>query len=47
MDPNFKLNLDDDDPIEDLFVHRRLIGRLMYLTISRPEITFAIHKLSQ
>lgn len=47
MDPNVKLQLDQGDLLQEPSVYRRLIGRLLYLTISRPDITFTVHKLSQ
>ena len=47
MDPNLKLTATDGDPLPDSSQYRRLIGRLLYLTISRPDITFAVNKLSQ
>ncbi|XP_016167945.1 uncharacterized protein LOC107610405 [Arachis ipaensis] len=47
MDINLKLRADEDDPIPDASSYRRLIGRLIYLTISRPDITFAMVKLAQ
>ena len=47
MDPNLKLNLHDGDLLLDPSVYKRLIGRLFYLTISRPDITFVVNHLSQ
>ncbi|XP_020963406.1 uncharacterized protein LOC110265017 [Arachis ipaensis] len=47
MDANLKLSADEGDPIPDASRYRRLIGRHMYLTISRPDITFAVVKLAQ
>jgi len=47
MDPNLKFSLNDGDHIDNPFVYKRLIGRIMYLIISRPDITFAIHNLNQ
>ena len=35
MDSNLKLGLVDGDPIEDPSLYKRMIGRLMYLTIYR------------
>ena len=47
MDPNLKLNLHDGDLLPDPSMYKRLIGRLLYLTISQPDITFAVNRLSQ
>ncbi|XP_042008822.1 secreted RxLR effector protein 161-like [Salvia splendens] len=47
MDPMKKLQLDSGSPLEDPSKYRRLIGRLLYLCITRPDITYAVHKLSQ
>lgn len=47
LNPRINLNLVDDDVLDDSTRYRRLIGRLLYLTITRPNITFAVNCLSQ
>ena len=47
MDTNLKLTLTEGNLIPDPSLYRRLIGKLIYLTILRPDITFEVHKLSQ
>ena len=47
MDPYAHLSLEDGTPLPSARPYRELIGRLLYLTITRPDITFAVHKLSQ
>ena len=47
MDSNAKLSSFDGKLLPDPSLYRRLVGRLLYLNISRPNITFFVHKLSQ
>lgn len=48
MDPNIHLQAATNAHIlHDISLYRRLVGQLLYLTISRPDITFAVNKLSQ
>ncbi|XP_061340987.1 uncharacterized mitochondrial protein AtMg00810-like [Gastrolobium bilobum] len=47
MDSKLVLNSLDGDPLQDASQHRRLIGKLLNLTLSRPDITYAVHKMSQ
>lgn len=48
MDPNAKLCSDSAEPLlDDPASYKRLVRRLMYLTITRPDITFAVNKLCQ
>jgi len=47
MDNLVKLSSTESVSFTDVHAYRRLIGRLMYLTSTRPDITFSIHQLSQ
>ncbi|KAG7543347.1 Reverse transcriptase RNA-dependent DNA polymerase [Arabidopsis thaliana x Arabidopsis arenosa] len=37
----------DNKPFEDVTQYRRLVGKLIYLTITRPDICFAVNVVSQ
>ena len=47
MDLNVKLVLGQGKPICDPGIYRRLIGKLNYLTITRPNISFSVSVVSQ
>nr|GEV49362.1 putative ribonuclease H-like domain-containing protein [Tanacetum cinerariifolium] len=42
MEPNKPLIKDENDKDVDVYLYRSMIGSLMYLTASRPDITFAV-----
>ncbi|RVW90944.1 Retrovirus-related Pol polyprotein from transposon RE1 [Vitis vinifera] len=46
MERGLKLS-DKSDFLKDQGRYRRLVGRLIYLTVSRPDITYAVHVLSR
>ena len=47
MDPNVKLVPGQGEPLRDPGRYRRLVGRLNYLTITRPDISFPMSVVSQ
>ncbi|XP_013674157.1 uncharacterized mitochondrial protein AtMg00810-like [Brassica napus] len=47
MEPNQKLSESTGTLLPDSSVYRKIVGRLLYLTHTRPDITYAVHKLSQ
>ncbi|KAK8954800.1 hypothetical protein KSP39_PZI002048 [Platanthera zijinensis] len=47
MDPNHRLHAESGDPLPDQGRYQRLVGRLIYLTNTRPDISFAVSVVSQ
>jgi hypothetical protein len=41
---NVKYRADDGDPLPDPTSYRQLVGGLVYLTITRPDIAHAVHE---
>jgi hypothetical protein len=44
---NGRLNLQDGEPLRDPTLYRHLVGSLVYLTVTRPNISYAVHQVSQ
>lgn len=47
MSPSLQLTMDNHAPLLDITSYRRLLGKLQYLSFTRPDLSFAVNKLSQ
>jgi len=47
MDPNQKLTTEEGELFSDLERYRRLVGKLIYLTITRSDLSFTVEVVSQ
>ncbi|CAM9000885.1 unnamed protein product [Rhodiola kirilowii] len=47
MDTKHSLSLSTAALVPDPMVYRRLVGKLIYYTITRPDLSYAVHVLSQ
>ena len=47
MEQNLRLSKFEGEELKVPSSYKRLIGRLLYLKITKPDITFVVHKLSQ
>ena len=46
MDTNLKLLVDESSELDDVTQYRHIIGSLMYLTTTGPDICFSMNTLS-
>ena len=44
---NCRLNSHDGESLSDATLYRHLIGNLIYLTVTRPDISYAVHVVSK
>jgi hypothetical protein len=44
---NVKLNSEDGEPLEDINSFQIFIGKLIYLTVTRPDLAFIVSQVSQ
>ena len=47
MEVNVKYKKDEGDLLDEPTLYQRLVGSLIYLTTTRPDISFAVHQVSQ
>ena len=47
MEANINLSQNDEELLEDPILYRRLIGKLLYLTITRPNLAYSVNRLTQ
>jgi hypothetical protein len=43
----YKLNTEDGEPLEDINYFQRFVGRLIYLTMTRPDISYSVSQVSK
>jgi hypothetical protein len=42
-----KLSADGRDLVEDITMYKRIVGSLIYMTITRPNLSYAVRMVSQ
>jgi hypothetical protein len=47
LEQNVKLSADEGDLMEDTTMYRRIVGSLIYMTITRPDLSYVVGVVSQ
>ena len=47
MELNSKLHKDEGNHLPNPTIYKKLVGSLIYLTMTRPDISYAVHIVSQ
>jgi len=47
LEQNVKLSVDEGNLVEDTTMHRRIVGSLIYMTITRPDLSYVVGVVSQ
>lgn len=47
LEQNIKLRADCGDEVEDITMYRKMVGSLIYMTITRPDLSYAVGLVSQ
>jgi len=47
LEQNVKLSADEGDLVEDVTMYRRIVGSLIYMTITRPYLSYVVGVVSQ
>ncbi len=47
LEQNVKLNADEGNLVEDITMYKRIVGSLIYMTITRPDLSYVVEVVSQ
>jgi hypothetical protein len=47
MDPNVNFKVDDDKNLEDVTMYQKMVGSLIYLTLTHPDIAYSVGVVSR
>jgi hypothetical protein len=46
IETNIKLNTENDEPLKDMNHFQRLVEKLIFLMVTRPDLSYAVSQIS-